>query len=128
MSKLKDYNKADDAELSKAKLAKTEDIEQLINLAKEKHAGLAEVSDVGLRKFFQTYINNTIIYKVAEKIEGFIVYQEWPDCLNLIVMVGDTNPFVNIWRILGSMDWLPPQKPFLFFDETRMEARKLSRK
>ena len=98
-------------------------IDELIKFAK-RHPGLAEISERGLRTLFETYKKTTLIYRPNGEIKGFAVYQEWPDCLNFIVMAGDGDIFANLSRIRGFIDSLP-KKPIVFFDEKKMELRTL---
>lgn len=104
-----------------------EEIEEIIELAK-RHPGFREISDYGLRVMFETYKNTTLIQKNGDgKIAAFAIYQEWPDCLNFIAIVGasgdrgeNVKTLLKIYRAL-------PKKKICYFDESRMELKTLCR-
>lgn len=101
--------------------------EELIELAK-KHPGFREVSDYGLRVMFETYKNTTLIQRDDDgKITAFAIYQEWPDCLNFIAVVGasgDRGENVRaLLKILGRKNRPSPGKEICYFDEVKMELK-----
>ena len=102
-------------------------IEQLIKLAK-KHPGFREISDFGLRVMFETYKDSTLIHRDNGEIKAFAVYQDWPDCLNFIAVVGASDDkSENIKSLLRIRDNLPLEKMVCYFDETKMELKVLCR-
>ena len=98
-------------------------IDELIKLAK-KHPGFKEISDLGLRFFFETYKNSILVHRDNGEIKAFAVYQEWPDCLNFIAVVGNGNRLENVADMLKSIEYLPKKK-ICFFDEAKMELKVL---
>ena len=105
-------------------------IDELIKLAK-KHPGFKELSDYGLRVMFETYKNSTLIYRDNGEIKAFAVYQEWPDCLNFIAVVGasgDKSDNIRyLLRMLGRNNRPSPEKKVCYFDEIKMELKVLCR-
>ena len=99
-------------------------IDKLIKFAKANHKGFANVPDDFLRRMFETYRKTTIVNLVNDEIAGFGIYQEWPDVLNFICMVGNTekDPFKNIIALMDARRFLPNKK-IVFFDEDKMELR-----
>jgi len=103
-------------------------IEQLIKLAK-KHPGFREISDFGLRVMFETYKDTTLIHRENGEIKAFAIYQEWPDRLNFIAVVGASDErSENIKSLLKIRDFIPistVDKKVCYFDETKMELKVL---
>jgi len=103
-------------------------IEQLINLAK-KHPGFKEISDFGLRVMFETYKDSTLIYSVDDEIKSFAIYQEWPDRLNFIAVVGCSDDRTeNIKFLLKIRGLISSDKMVCYFDEVTMELKILCRR
>jgi len=102
--------------------------DELIELAK-KHPGFREISDFGLRVMFETYKDSTLIYRDNGEIKAFAVYQEWPDRLNFIAVVGASgDKSENIKSILKIRGIIPSsQKMVCYFDEIKMELKVLWR-
>ena len=71
---------------------------------------------------FEKYRKTTLVYKSNGQMKGFAIYQEWPEFLNFLAIVGDKGLFRIMWRVLHNKELLPT-KPFGFFDELRMEGR-----
>lgn len=103
-------------------------IDELIKLAK-KHPGFREISDFGLRVMFETYKGSTLIYRDNGEIKAFAIYQEWPDCLNFIAVVGASDDkSENIKSLLKIREFIPistVNKAVCYFDETNMELKVL---
>ncbi len=101
-------------------------LDELVKFAKARHEGFAIASDEGLRRMFETYKDYTLINIVDGEIRGFAVYQEWPDCLNFLCMVGnpENDHLKNITAMMEGRKGLPDKK-IVFFDETKMELRTL---
>ena len=99
-------------------------IDKLIKFAKENHEGFAQVPDSFLRRMFETYKETTLINCVGGEIRGFGIYQEWPDLLNFICLVGNTEGDVlkNITALMDARKNIPDKK-IVFFDETEMKMR-----
>lgn len=98
-------------------------IDQLIKLAR-KHPGFREISEFGLRVMFETYKDTTLIHKVNGEIKAFAIYQEWPDRLFFIAVVGASDDRLeNICSILKMKDDKPPKKMVCYFDESKMELK-----
>lgn len=75
-----------------------------------------------LQRMFETYKNTTLIYQRDGEIRGFALYQEWPDCLNFICIVGIGDNEENLKAMLADRHQLPNKK-IVFFDETIMELK-----
>lgn len=74
-------------------------------------------------KVFETYKETVFIYGVENEIKGFVLYQEWPDCLNFIMIcLPFSLPQENL-RIMQSGRHLLPRKKIVWFDEKQMKAR-----
>lgn len=102
-------------------------IDELIKLAK-KHPGFKEVSDYGLRVMFETYRDTTLIHTVNDEIKSFAIYQEWPDRLNFIAVVGSSDDKAeNLKFLLKIRGLIESEKMVCYFDETRMELKILCR-
>ena len=100
-------------------------IDELIKLA-VRHPGLMEISDFGLRVMFETYKDSTLIYKVNGEIRAFAIYQEWPDRLNFIAVVGSSdNKAENIKSLLKIRGNISSEKMICYFDEKKMELKVL---
>jgi len=102
-------------------------IEQLIKLAK-KHPGFKEISDFGLRVMFETYKDTTLVHKDNGEIKAFALYQDWPDCLNFIAVVGASDDkSENIKSLLKIREKIPSKagKMVCYFDEVNMELKVL---
>jgi hypothetical protein len=98
-------------------------IDQLINLAR-KHPGFREISDYGLRVMFETYKDTMLIHKDNGEIKAFAIYQEWPDRLNFIAVVGGSDDRLeNLFSLLKIKGDIPPEKMVCYFDEARMELK-----
>ncbi|MBW8003344.1 MAG: hypothetical protein FVQ80_15245 [Planctomycetes bacterium] len=99
-------------------------IEELIKFAKQYHEGFSEVPDAFLRRMFETYKDTTLVNSVDGEICGFGIYQEWPDLLNFICMVGNPegDVFKNIIALMDARCKIPDKK-IVFFDETKMELK-----
>jgi len=102
--------------------------DELIELAK-KHPGFKEISDFGLRVMFETYKDSTLIYRDNGEIKAFAVYQEWPDRLNFIAVVGasgDKSENIKyLLKMLGRKNRPSPEKMVCYFDEINMELKVL---
>lgn len=102
-------------------------IDELIHLAK-KHPGYREITDHGLRVMFETYRETTLIYCVDDEIKAFAIYQEWPDRLNFIAVVGSSDDRLeNIRFLLKIRGFIAPDKMVCYFDESTMELKILCR-
>ncbi len=103
-------------------------IDQLIKLAR-KHPGFKELSEFGLRVMFETYKETTLIYEDNGEIKAFAVYQEWPDRLNFIAVVGSSGDrsdnIRNLLKMLNRENRPSPEKMVCFFDELKMELKVL---
>ena len=98
-------------------------IDQLIKLAK-KHPGFKEITDYGLRVMFETYKDSILTFSDNGEIKAFAIYQEWPDRLNFIAVVGSSGDRAenvkSLLEIRGSID---SEKMICLFDESRMELK-----
>lgn len=100
-------------------------IDDLIHLAK-KHPGFREITDYGLRVMFETYRDTTLIYSVDDEIKAFAIYQEWPDRLNFIAVVGSSEDrFENVKFLLKIRGYIASDKMVCYFDESTMELKVL---
>ncbi len=101
-------------------------IDELIKLAK-KHPGFKEVSDFGLRVMFETYKDSLLIHRHNGEIKAFAVYQEWPECLNFIAVVGasgdKSDNIKYLLKMLSRENRPLPEKMVCYFDEIKMELK-----
>ncbi len=99
-------------------------IDELVKFAKAYHKGFANVPDDFLRRMFETYKETTIVNYVNGEIRGFGIYQEWPDLLNFICMVGNPagDKMQNIIALMDAKETIP-DKRIVFFDEKTMRLR-----
>ena len=99
-------------------------IEQLIKLAR-KHPGFKEISEYGLRVMFETYKDTTLIHRDNGEIKAFALYQEWPDRLVFIAVVGSSSDrsenIKTLLKIKGLVSSL--NKKVCYFDEYDMELK-----
>lgn len=102
-------------------------VDKLIAFAKQHHPVFADVPVIALRKMFETYQKTTLVYRVDREIRGFAIYQEWPNCLNFITIVGKSKDRLkNLKTMLAGRNQLPVKK-IVFFDENKMELKILCR-
>ena len=97
-------------------------IDDLIKFAKTYHAGFASVGDSFLRRMFETYRDTTLIYRPKGELKGFAIYQEWPDRLVFITIVGSGTLEENLKAMIRGRSHLP-KKPICWFDENKKELR-----
>jgi len=99
-------------------------IDKLIRFAKENHPGFRNVSDDFLRTMFETYKDTTIVNMANGTITGFGIYQEWPELLNFICIVGnpEQDKIQNIIAMLDARNKVPDKK-IVYFDESKKELR-----
>ena len=100
-------------------------LEELIEFAKRYHDGFTGATDAAIRRMFLTYKDSTLINQDEQgRIIGCAVYQEWPDCLNFICIIGnpENDPLRNITAMMDGRENLPA-KPIVFFDEKTMRLR-----
>ena len=97
-------------------------LDQVIEYAK-RHEGFENLPDEQLEKFFYLYSDTTIIkWDDTGTIKGLFVYQEWPDFLNVIAIIGSGTQAENIRAFRQSEKQLPNKK-IGWFDEKKMKAR-----
>lgn len=99
-------------------------IDDLVKFAKANHVGFANVPDDFLRRMFETYKDTTLVNYVGGEVRGFGIYQEWPDLLNFICMVGNPAGDViqNIIALMDAKEKIPDKK-IVFFDEDTMRLK-----
>ena len=102
-------------------------LNELVEFARENHDGYRGLSVECLRAMFLTYQDFTIINRVDGKIAGVGLYQEWPDCLNFICMIGNPehDKIRNVKAMMKGHELLPKKKKIVFFDEKAMELKTL---
>jgi len=96
--------------------------DKLIEFAKQHYQGFAGMPDLALQRMFEVYKETTLIYQHGSEIRGFAIYQEWPECLNFIAIVGIGDKIENLKAMLVGRHKLPNKK-IVFFDEEKMELR-----
>ena len=105
-------------------------IDQLIKLARN-HPGFREISELALRVMFETYKDTTLIHRDNGEIKAFAVYQEWPDRLNFIAVVGSSGDksenIRSLLKMVGRGNRPSPEKMVCYFDEIKMELKVLCR-
>jgi hypothetical protein len=98
-------------------------INKLIEFAKQHHSSFVEMPEAMMRKMFELYEDTILIYKVNDEIRGFALYQEWPDCLNFICIVGQSdNREENLKAMLLGRHKLPAKK-IVYYDEAQKSLR-----
>lgn len=100
-------------------------LDRLVEFAKENYVTFKQLPDDFLRAMFETYKNTTIVNVVNGEIKGFGIYQEWPDLLNFICIVGNPENDVlqNIIAMMDAKNKIPANKKIVYFDESKMELR-----
>ena len=101
-------------------------IDKLIEFAKQHHPGFEGMPDSALRRMFEVYRDTTLVYQRDGGIRGFAIYQEWPDCLNFIVIVGAGSKIENLLFFLNDAKSTVERllkKKICFFDEEKMELK-----
>lgn len=101
-------------------------IETLVKFTKKNYPGFKDAPVSLIRSLFETYKKTTLVLKKNGEIRGVGVYQEWPDCLNFILICGIGSRAENIRAMLEGRCLLP-KKRIVFFDERTMELRELCR-
>lgn len=101
-------------------------IEALVKFTKENYPGFKEAPESLIRSLFEIYKKTTLIYKKNGEIRGVGVYQEWPDCLNFILICGIGSTIESIGVLLDGQKLLP-KKRIVFFDERTMRLKTLWR-
>lgn len=96
--------------------------DKLVELARANHPGFAKVPADILRSYFEKYKKTILTYETNGEIKAFGIYQEWPDCLNFIAIVGAGTRTENL-KFLLAIRHLLPNKKMVYFDENKMELR-----
>ena len=99
-------------------------IDELVRFAKKNHAGFENMPDDVLRRMFEVYQKTTIVDRMGGEICGVGLYQEWPDLLNFICLIGDpkNSVFDNVLALMKATEFVPDKK-IVFFDETKMRLK-----
>ena len=97
-------------------------IDELIKFTKKNYPGFKEAPENLIRTLFETYRNTTLIYKKNDQIRGVGVFQEWPDCLNFILICG-IGSRIETLSVLIKGQKLLPKKKLVFFDERTMRLK-----
>lgn len=99
-------------------------IDALIKFTKENYPGFKEAPENLIRSLFEKYKKTTLVYEKNGEICGVGVYQEWPDCLNFILICGIGSTIESASVLLAGQKLLP-KKRIVFFDEQTMRLREL---
>jgi len=92
-------------------------IEALVKFTKKNYPGFRDAPESLIRALFETYNG---------EIRGVGIYQEWPDCLNFILICGIGDRAENFRGLMTGRKILP-KKRIVFFDERTMRLRELCR-
>jgi len=103
---------------------KDSDLPELITVCKENYPGFKGLPEYFISKIFNTYKKTTLVFIRDKEIKGFVVYQEWPDALNFIMIFLPFSKEMNLRTILKGRSMIPDKK-IVWFDEERMEGRGL---
>lgn len=99
------------------------ELDEVVEFSQQHYPNFKEMPERLVRKLLETYKKTTFVYFINNAIKGFVIFQEWPNCLNFIVIC---LPFgterENLKAILSGRHLLP-RKKFVWFDETKMEGR-----
>jgi len=106
---------------------KDSDLFELITVAKENYPGFKELPESFISKIFKKYKKTTLVFIQRTQIKGFVVYQEWTDALNFIMIFLPFSKEMNLKTILRGRSMLPNNKKIVWWDDERMEGRGLCR-
>lgn len=98
------------------------DLFELTKLAKKVYPNFDELPERFIRRIFETYWETTLIFIQKGEIKGFVVYQEWPDALNFIMIYLPFSKTRNLKVILQGRSLLPDKK-IVWWDDKKMKAR-----
>lgn len=105
------------------------DFPKLVRFAKDFYPNFNIMPISLICKVFETYKNTTLVYRDnRNKVRGFVIYQEWPDCLNFIMICLPFYKERETLRIILKGRPLIPKKKIVWFDEEKMEGRGLCHK
>lgn len=99
-------------------------IDELVKFTKENYPGFKDAPDRLIESLFETYKNTTLVYEKNGEIRGVAIYQEWPDCLNFILICGIGSRVESLNVMLEGQQLLP-KKRIVFFDEQTMRLKEL---
>lgn len=104
--------------------------EELIKFSRKTYPDWTELTPVYIEKLFNKYKDTTLIYIENNEIRGFVVYQNWPDVINMILICLDFDVWKNLHIMRKGLNQAKientlPNKPIVFWDDERMEARRL---
>jgi len=99
------------------------DLKGLIEFSRENYPNFKEMPEKLISKIFETYKETTHLFYIDGKIKGFALYQEWPNCLNFLMMCLPFGTERENLRVLLGGRHLLPRKKIVWFDETEMKAR-----
>lgn len=104
-----------------------DNLRQVTNFAKLNYPGYKYFPVEVIQGFFEKYKNSTILYSNKGIVQGFTVYQEWPDVYNFIMIclpTLDTKERVReIIKGIKTKNILPRKKPIVWWDEENMKGR-----
>ena len=101
-------------------------IDALVKFTKKNYPGFRDAPESLIRALFETYNKTTVVLKNNGEIRGVGIYQEWPDCLNFILICGIGSTIESVNVLLNGQELLP-KKRIVFFDERTMRLRELCR-
>jgi len=95
---------------------------RLIDFAQRYYPEWVEMPEKFIHKIFKTYKDSIYVYKDG-RIQGFVVYQEWPDALNFIMICLPFNDERTNLKLILQGRHLLPKKKIVWFDEKEMKGK-----
>lgn len=101
-------------------------LDELIEFAKQHYPGFTDLPEQFVRALFETYKDTTLVQQnAAGEIQGFAVYQDWPELMNFILICGIGTRAENVKMISA---WARNfTKKIVWFDESTMELKEICR-
>jgi len=97
-------------------------LDELVKFCQKHYPNFKDIPEEFVRKLFETYRNTTLIYTNGQ-IQGFALYQEWPDCLNFIMICLPFGTKKENLKVILSGRYLLPDKKIVWWDEKEMKAK-----
>lgn len=103
-----------------------ERLEEVVNFAQKHYPNLGRTPKDLVQGIFVKYKDTAFIYVSNRgEVRGFGVFQEWPDCLNFIMVCLPFGTKVDNYKALLKGRKVLPKKKIVWYDEEKMEARGL---
>jgi len=99
------------------------EVEEVALFARRHYPNFWQFNKRTVYGFFETYRDTTLVHKNKQGIDGILVYQEWPDLLNFIIICLPFGTKLSNFDIMCTAKHLLPDKKVVWFDEKRMKLR-----